>query len=36
MGMGALVIVVAGVAGCGILIVGLVLVVWAVMQNRKP
>ena len=26
---------VVGVAGCGMLIVGAVLVVWAVMQDRK-
>jgi hypothetical protein len=26
----------SGLAGCGILIVGLVLVAWAIMQNRRP
>ena len=36
MSISALAIVVAGLAGCGILIVGLVLVVWAIVQNRKP
>ena len=26
---------VLGLVGCGVLIVGLVLVVWAILQNRK-
>jgi hypothetical protein len=30
-----LLILAGGLAGCGILIVGLVLVAWAIMQNRR-
>ena len=35
MSIGVNLLAVVGVAGCGMLIVGAVLVVWAVMQDRK-
>ncbi len=36
MGVIELLVIAGGLVGCGILIVGLVLVAWAIMQNRRP
>jgi hypothetical protein len=35
MNVSFILLLVLGLAGCGMLIVGLVLVVWAIMQDRK-
>ena len=34
--IGSSFILIAGIAGCGVLIAGLVLVAWSLVQNRRP